>query len=146
MRNLKLSQSTFGRFGSRYGHFIDSEHFMGRSPFEDNWLTKHPRINLSTENKQYKLQVVLPGFTRDEISIDLNNHVLLIEANKIKRKEKEDNFLVKEVELDSMKRQFYLCEDVEVKDIKAHFEHGVLTLFLPYKNVKKSKNRAVTIE
>ena len=146
MRNLDVSQSTFGRFGSRYGHFIDPEHFMGRSPFEDNWMTKKPRINLSTENKQYRLQVALPGFTREEINIDLNNHVLLIEAKKVKKKEKKDNFLVKEVELDSMRRKFYLSEDVLVENIKAHFEHGILTLLLPYKDVKKKKNKAVTVE
>ena len=37
---LKIKNSLFHRFGSRYSSLFDGNHFLGRNSFDDNWLTR----------------------------------------------------------------------------------------------------------
>ena len=52
---LKIKNSLFHRFGSRYGSLFDGNHFLGRNSFDDNWLTgkkKASKTKPDFENQQ----------------------------------------------------------------------------------------------
>ena len=52
-------------------------------------------------------------------------------------KEKETgHYIRRERYSGACERSFYVGEDVKQEDIKAHFEHGMLTLFVPKKETK----------
>ena len=54
-KNLKNSYF-FRRIGNAYNNLIDREHFMGRSPFEDTWLSptkKKKTIDSGDADQEY---------------------------------------------------------------------------------------------
>ena len=87
----------------------------------------------------YELAVDLPGFKKDEISIDLKDGYLSISAAKGLDRDQEDKkgkYIRQERYAGACSRSFFVGEGVEPKDVSAKFEDGILKISLP-KQVKK---------
>ena len=88
----------------------------------------------------YQLEVDLPGFTKDEVKVALENGYLTIEAAKGLDKDQQDkdtgHYIRRERYAGACQRSFYVGEDVTQEDIKAEFKHGILKLFVPKKEAK----------
>ena len=71
----------------------------------------------------YELDVDLPGFKKDELSLELNNGYLVISAakglDKEEKEEKTGKFVRRERYAGSMSRSFYVGEDIKQEDIHA---------------------------
>ena len=118
-----------------FDDFFDNSFFGGHSPL----FGKHERNLMKTDiretddAKAYRFAVELPGFKKDEISIDLSNGYLTIQAAKGLDKDEEDKkgrYIRRERYAGSMSRSFYVG-DVKKEDIHAKFEDGVLHVELP---------------
>ena len=86
-----------------------------------------------TENS-YELDMDLPGFKKDEISVQLENGYLSIQAAKglDKDEEKKDGqYIRRERYAGSMNRTFYVGNQLTQNDIHAKFEDGILRLTVP---------------
>ena len=92
-----------------------------------------------TENA-YELAVDLPGFKKEEISIQLKDGYLTISAAKGVDKDEEDKktrrVIRQERYVGSCQRTFYVG-DVKAEDVKCKYEAGVLMIEVPKKDVKK---------
>ena len=88
----------------------------------------------------YKMEVDLPGFKKDEITVELDDGYLTISAAKgldQDEKEKESGrYIRRERYAGACSRSFYVGEGVTEEDIKAEFKHGILTLVVPKKEAK----------
>lgn len=87
----------------------------------------------------YELDIDLPGFSKEEISLELNGGYLTVSAAKgLDREDGTDSgkLIRQERYSGSMQRSFYVGDRVEEDDIKAKFEHGVLKLFIPKQEKK----------
>lgn len=134
---------TFHRIGDRFGEFIDKKHFMGRTPFQDNWMApdkKTAYANVKSNEESYTIEVALPGYTKADVTIEVDHDMLLVRADK-KHKEdvKTSEFLRQEFCHESMFRSFRLRPNIDAENIKAAFENGLLTLTLPHKHQSTSK-------
>ena len=114
---------------------------------------KHSRNMMKTDVREtensYELDIDLPGFKKDEITIQLDNGYLNISAAKGLDKDEEDKkgrILRQERYAGACSRSFYVG-DVKPEDIKAKYEHGVLTILVPKHDPKKlTSSSKVTIE
>jgi len=102
-----------------------------------------------TENS-YELDIDLPGFKKDEVSVDLKDGYLSISAAKRLDRDEQDKqgrYIRQERYAGTCSRSFYVGEDVEPTDVSAKFEDGILKLSLP-KQVQKQlpKSSAIAIE
>ena len=91
-----------------------------------------------TENS-YELDIDLPGFKKDEISIELEKGYLTVSAAKGLDKDEEDKkgkYIRKERYAGAMQRSFYVGENLTQEDIKAKYENGILRLSVPKKEAK----------
>ena len=92
-----------------------------------------------TENA-YELAVDLPGFKKEEISIQLKDGYLTISAAKGVDKDEEDKktrrVIRQERYVGSCQRTFYVG-DVKPEEVKCRYESGVLMVEVPKKDVKK---------
>ena len=82
----------------------------------------------------YELAVDLPGFKKDEISIDLKDGYLSISAAKGLDRDQEDKkgkYIRQERYAGACSRSFFVGEGVEPKDVSAKFEDGILKISLP---------------
>ena len=100
-----------------------------------------------TENG-YEMKIDLPGFTKDEISVELNEGYLTISAakgfdkNKAECEEaKKGNYIRRERYSGACQRSFYVGEELTREDIKASFKHGMLTLTIPKKEAKQVETK-----
>ena len=106
-------------------------------------------IRETDDAKGYRLAVDLPGFKKEEISLDLKDGYLTISAEKGLDKDEEDKkgrLLRQERYAGSCSRSFYVG-DVKPEDVKAKYESGVLSVLVPKEDIKKSPvSTAIPIE
>ena len=92
------------------------------------------KTDIRDKDGNYELDIDLPGFKKDEISLTLDNGYLVVGACKsLNEEEKDDNgkLLRKERYSGAMQRSFYVGEGIDENDVKAKFEDGVLSLSFP---------------
>ncbi len=80
---------------------------------------------------RYELDLELPGFTREEINVELEGGYLKISAEHSEEKEEKDDggkYIRKERHSGKLKRNFYVGNTIKKDSIKAVFENGVLAL------------------
>ena len=112
---------------------------------------RHPERMMKTDvhehEDHYEVDIDLPGFKKDEIKLELENGYLTVGASKEHEQEHEGKAIRKERYSGSMQRSFYIGEYVTEDEIKAKFEHGVLSLEIPKKNAPKiPEKKTIMIE
>ena len=88
----------------------------------------------------YELDIDLPGFKKDEITLDLKDGYLTISAAKGLDKDTEDKkgkYIRQERYAGTCSRSFFVGETVEPEEVSAGFEDGILRITLPKKAEKK---------
>ena len=109
------------------------------------------KTDIKESDEGYKLMVDLPGFTKDEIQVTLNDGYLTISAEKGLDKDEQEKdtgrYIRRERYSGACSRSFYVGEAVTEEDIKANFQHGILTLNVPKKDAKAvNAKKTIAIE
>ena len=98
------------------------------------------KTDIKEFDDKYEVEIDLPGFKKDEIKAELNNGYLTVSAAKGLDEDKEDKktgkYIRRERYAGACQRSYYVGEDITEEDIKASFEHGILTMFVPKKEAK----------
>ena len=103
------------------------------------------RTDILEHDDTYIMNMELPGYQKEDISMELKDGYLLVSANKQKTNEKTDhvgNMIRKERYLGSCSRRFYVG-DINENDIKATFENGELKITIPKKSVKQVESKKI---
>ena len=90
------------------------------------------------------LEIDLPGYKKEDLSVELKDGYITVEANTKKEEDTTDEngkYVRRERYTGVCKRSFYVGEKLEMEDIKAAYNDGVLTLRFP-----KEKEAAPEIE
>ena len=97
------------------------------------------KTDIREKDDNYEVSVDLPGFKKEEITVELDNGYLTISAAKglDKDENKKGKLIRQERYAGSMTRSFYIGDNVEKGDIDATYRHGVLTLTVPKKAMEK---------
>lgn len=115
---------------------------------------KHAQNMMKTDVREtgnsYELDIDLPGFKKDEITVQLDNGYLSISASKglDKNEENKDGkYIRRERYAGSMNRTFYVGSQLTQQDIQAKFEDGILKISVPKKDVQQiEQNKYIAIE
>ena len=115
---------------------------------------KHSRNMMKTDVREtensYELDIDLPGFKKDEITVQLDNGYLSISAAKGLDKDEEkknSKYIRRERYAGAMSRSFYVGDNLTQQDIKAKFEDGILKISVPKKDVQQiEQNKYIAIE
>ena len=137
-----MMPSIFGE--NLFDDFFDDDFSMfpaltGRNPLYGKHAKNLMKTDLRETENTYELDIDLPGFKKDEISIDLKDGYLSISAAKGLDRDQEDKkgkYIRQERYAGACSRSFFVGEGVEPKDVSAKFEDGILKISLP-KQVKK---------
>ncbi|HKL57576.1 MAG TPA: Hsp20/alpha crystallin family protein [Sphaerochaeta sp.] len=110
--------------------------------------SKVPPVDITETDKAYILEAELPGYTQEDVKVNIEKHVLRISSAKQTTKEEKDGkkLLICERHAQSFERAFSLPEDVEESKIEGSFTNGVLTVTLPKKEVVQPKSIEVKIK
>ena len=129
---------------------------FGENLFNDDWMDfgfpevdkalygKHANNVMKTDVKEtdtgYEVDIDLPGFKKDEVQVELKDGYLVVSAEKGLDEDEQDKktgkYLRRERYAGSCQRSYYVGKDTTEDDIKAHFEHGMLTVTVAKKEAK----------
>lgn len=91
--------------------------------------TKTPKHDVIENDKEFIVEMVLAGVSKEDIKIDVEKDVLTIKAE---RKEVKDlNYNRKETYFGKYERMFVLPEDVDKDNIDASLTDGILKVIVP---------------
>ncbi len=98
------------------------------------------------EGDHYLLQSELPGFQKEDISVDVEGDQLVIRAAHEQEKEdKRKNFLHRERTFGTYTRRFDIS-GIDVERISAKYENGLLSLTLPKQEEKQPAGKKICVE
>ena len=99
------------------------------------------KTDVQEHDDHYEVAIDLPGFKKDELSLELKDGYMIISAtkglDKDEKDEKTGKYVRRERYAGSMTRSFYVGEDIKQEDIHAKYESGVLKLSIPKPEDKK---------
>ncbi len=125
-------------FDNVLDNFFDFENFIPLVP------TNTLNYDVAETDKNYLFELMLPGFNKNDIKIDVKNASLIITAE---RKEKYNNYLKKESFYGKYKKLIPLPnKNVNIDSIEAKYENGVLKLILPKKEITSTKQKQIEIK
>jgi len=104
-----------------------------------------PRTDLAETDDAYTLRVDVPGMTKEDISINLQNDTLTISGERLsERTEESEEYVRVERAFGNFHRTFTLPDAVDQENIEATYENGVLTINIP--KTAKSTRRQIEIQ
>jgi HSP20 family protein len=99
-----------------------------------------PAVNIREDEKNYVLELAIPGLDRKDLKIDMNEDLLTISSEtKNESEESKDGYKRKEFNYSAFSRSFYIPENVNKEKIEANYKDGVLLVSLPKETEEKSK-------
>lgn len=130
---------------SAYNPFRDFEE-MSRSFWDNNNVSAF-RTDITEKDGKYILEADLPGFKKEDISVDIDKECLTITAEH-KSEEKEENadsYIRRERYYGSYTRSFNV-KGIDTEAITAAYNDGVLTLTMPKKEPEIPAARRLEIK
>ena len=130
---------------SAYNPFRDFEE-MSRSFWDNNNVSAF-RTDINEKDGKYVLEADLPGFKKEDISVDIDKDCLTITAEH-KSEEKEENadsYIRRERYYGSYTRSFNV-KGIDTEAITAAYNDGVLTLTMPKKEPEVPAARRLEIK
>lgn len=126
MTLIKYNQPDRDVFGKRFSDIMD-EFFSDAVATRQNSFA--PSIDISETDKQYMIDVEVPGIKKDDIDLNIENNTLTISGER-KFEKKEDNKQYHRVEshYGSFSRSFTLPDNVKVDSISATYNNGILNI------------------
>lgn len=113
-------------------------------PF-DNGLTK-AAIDVYEESNNIVVKGDMPGLSKEDIQISLEDDTLCISSVQKEEKESKDkHYFHRERVQRSFARNIYVGHDIDSEQIKASYKDGVLQVTLPKAGKKENKSK-ITIE
>ena len=120
--------------------------------FDDNFFntpvmaqttTTAPAVNVKEDNKQYVMEVAVPGLKKEQVnmSIDKDGYLTLSIENKNEQKDenKKEHYLRREFSYTSYRQSYALPDNVDADKIEANVADGVLKVVLP--KVEKTEEK-----
>ena len=108
-------------------------------------LRKEMRTDVKDENDNYVFEIEIPGFTKEDIKLSVEDDYLTVEAVKEEAKEntENNNYIIRERQYGAVKRSYYIG-NVKEDSIKANYNDGVLTILIP--KAVETEKKFITIE
>ena len=147
-----LMPSIFGE--NLFDDWFDFPEFRDFGNVEKKLYGRHADRLMKTDvhefEDHYEVDIDLPGFRKDEITLELEKGYLKVSAAKgldKDEKTKKGKLIRQERYAGAMQRSFYVGENLTEEEIKAAFKHGVLSLQIPKKETEKvPEKKTILIE
>ena len=122
-------------------HVSAYDPFRAFDELQRSFFNERPALGFRTDvidtGDAYKLDAELPGFKKEDISIDVENDCLTISVErKVEDEDKRPNYVKRERVYGSFSRSFDVS-GINVEGIEAAYKDGILTLTMPKKVEQK---------
>ncbi len=105
-------------------------------------------VNIIDNEKDITLQLTAPGFTKEDIKIDLNNDILTV-SGKVEENETENkkNYIRREFCSREFSRSFSMPDYLDQEQVSATQENGIISIVIPKKEqaIKKGPRQIAIV-
>jgi HSP20 family protein len=103
-------------------------------------------VNITETTNAYVLELNAPGRNKEDFKINIEKNLLTVSFEKKEESKVEGtNSIRKEFTFESFKRSFSLDEKIDVSNIQAKYENGILKIDLPKKEQAVEEPKQITI-
>jgi HSP20 family protein len=142
-----LARHTNGnRSLSPWRNFFDMDLFENRF---SSMGSSMPAVNLSESENSYNVELVAPGYKKEDFKLKVNDDILTISAeSKNERSEGGDgrDYSRREYTCSSFTRSFQLPENAKDDGISAKYNDGILQINIPKTEKESKASKQIPIE
>ena len=141
-REIEAMRNQFARL---LGEGLPLKRYGGSEELElTEWL---PPVDITEDSKEYMVKAELPGLTKENVKVTVEDGVLEITGERKEEKEEKDKKHHRiERSYGSFRRSFTLPEDSSGEKVSAEFKDGVLQVHLPKDQTAKPKSVEVKVD
>ncbi len=102
------------------------------------------KTDIHEKDGYYTLDIEVPGYNKEDVSMELSNGYLSIKASHNQTDEEKDakgNLIRSERVFGSCQRSFYVGDNIKAGDVKAKFENGMLIVTVPSEQQKQIESK-----
>ena len=115
----------------------------GDEPLETSWV---PAVDVHESDKAITLRAELPGLTKDDVDLTVDNGRLTVRGEKkLEKEETEGDYRRIESRYGAFYRSFPLPDAIDAEKIEANLDNGVLNVTLPKAEEAKPKRIEVSV-
>ena len=107
-------------------------------------------VNVQQTENGYEIELVAPGYARDEFKIELEGKVLTVSVGQKKQEDDQPaaptRWITQEFKRIALSRTFTVDDTIDTGRISAKYQDGTLRLDLPIKEQAKPVNRQINVE
>ncbi|MDD4156280.1 MAG: Hsp20/alpha crystallin family protein [Candidatus Cloacimonetes bacterium] len=138
LRVIRRNPDGIGTILNMFGDFVNNS--LSEEIKSENQDFCAMPLDLTETEKDYRVVANLPGIKKEDVKISLEKAQLIIEAeNKNNVEDEKAVYHHKERFCGKYQRVIYLPENVNVDNIKAKMENGLLELIIPKEEIKPQK-------
>lgn len=107
-----------------------------------------PAVDVVEKGEEFLLTAELPGLAREDVEVEIEDDVLRLRGEKEETRQEETGgertYRISERTFGAFSRAFTLPRSVDPEEIRAEFDHGVLTIHMPKREV--ARGRRIPVE
>ncbi len=110
--------------------------------------TRYAQVDLIDNGDSFAVSAELPGFTKDQVDVQINKDGVAIRAEcKEEKEDKRKNYLHRERAYSSLQRFVAFPEEVDPAKVEGSMKEGILELKVPKKEPKpEEKPRKIALQ
>jgi HSP20 family protein len=138
-------RSEFPVWGDMFGNVFTNDWLNFPQNYKEQFGT-FPAANVKESDKEFTIELAVPGKSKEDFKIDLDQNLLTISSEqKENKEEKTENYTRKEYSYQSFRRSFRLPETADEQETSANYTDGILKIVIPKKDSKKQSAKTITI-
>ena len=140
MKVARVNSNLLDRLPNTYGSLID-KFFNEELTTKRNLTSFRPQVDALETEKEFRLNIALPGFGKEDINLNLEDGKLTVSGERKFVAEEKTKYHFIETNYGSFKRSFFLPDNILETGITAQFENGILGIVVPKDEVKVLKRQ-----
>lgn len=134
MKTLKNPYDLFDLVKSNLDYSLMDNFIFNNNQFH------RPLSNIKDKQDEISIELIAPGYNKNEIEITIDNNILLVKGKKDKTTEIEkENIVLNEFYNTEFQRSFKINTEINIDSVKSKLENGILNISIP--KAKKIENK-----
>ena len=100
--------------------------------------------DVKEKENSYELEIEMPGYNKEDISVDFEKGYLTVSAKKDEKQEEGKKYISRERH--SVCRRSYYVGEIDENGISAKYENGVLSVELPKRVEEKPATKRIEVK
>jgi len=132
-------------YNSYLNDFFNDDYFgIGKSRGKQSHANSfNTKCNIYKQDNSYVFDLFLPGFSRDNFDINIENNILTVKGTL--DFEGKEYIHQEHIQTTKFKRSFSLPKNVDIDNVDADYTSGVLSILVPTYESKKPAAKKITI-